>query len=74
MQSVAPVIVGGCDRLDMDGDHLRGGDQLGAVLLIGRTQLVADLGRWLGQLDADAGQFGRKFEPFLRGVVLSEAS
>src|SRR5690606_2514220 len=60
-------IIGGGDGLEMQGNDLGGGDELGGVLLIGRAQLVADFGGGLGGLDADAGQLGGQLEPFLRG-------
>lgn len=44
VSSVTPIIVGGGDRLEMDSNHLRGGNQLGGVVVIGGAQLVTYLG------------------------------
>ena len=65
-RSTAPVVIGGGDRLEMDGDHLRGSDQLRRILFISGAELVAHICRWLGQLHADARKFRGEFKSLLR--------
>src|SRR5690606_39039650 len=59
--------------LEMNDDNLRGCDQLPRTVVIRSTQLLTGFSRWLGQLDADTGQFGG--ESLSSGVaVCSEES
>jgi hypothetical protein len=65
LSSVATIIVDGGDGLEMDSNHLRGGNQLGGVVIIGGAQFVTYLGSWLSHLDADPRQLGGKIKPLL---------
>ncbi len=64
---LAPVIVGGGDGLEVDGDDLRSRGQRIRVLRVDRAQFLAHGRVGLGVFDAAAAEGDREFEPLLRG-------
>src|SRR5690606_19456677 len=60
-----PVIVGGGDGLEFRSDHLRGVDELGGIIGVGRPQFLADLRIGLDCCYALARHFDRKVPAFL---------
>ena len=58
----------------MKSNHLRGGNQLGGVLIIGGAEFVAKLGGGLGHLYANPGELGGKLKTPSGAFVWSEGS